>query len=449
MATYDIRDYGAVGDGKTNDAAAIQVAIDACASSGGGTVLIPAGHVFLAGTIQLRSYVELHVERGAVLQASGDWDDYTDRFVVSALSSGVVRDDTQASGMFISARDAHHIAITGAGVIDGAGRHFIEKDLGPIYQCPNARPFTMFLIGCTDVTLRDTTWRDGALWTLRLTGCEDIVIHGIRIDGDLKYPNCDGIDLDRCRNARISDCYISCGDDAISLKTCEEFPEHGPCENITVTNCVLVTTSSALVVGVDAIAPIRNVVFDNCVIQRSHRGLSVNCGQDSLFENILFSNIVVETRIFDDKWWGRGEPIYVSVEPWHNDVGRIRNVRFVNILARSENGAYISGIQDGVIDGVLLDNVRIELDKWSNQPGGRYDRRPSSGADPIFEAPTSGFYIDRASNVTLRNCEVVWGDNRPEYFHHALASSNTENLKVENFIGASAHPDRHAAVATF
>lgn len=446
MTTFDIREFGATGDGVTNDAKSIQSAIDACAESGGGTVLVPSGLVFVSGSIVLRSHVELFLERGAVLQASSEWSHYTERFIVSALSSGEVHQDTQAAGMFITARDAVDIAITGAGVIDGGGRFFITEDLGYIYTCPNNRPFTVFFIGCSQVTLRETTFRQGALWTIRLTGCDDVLVHGIGIDGDLKMPNCDGIDLDRSRNVRISDCHISCGDDAISLKTCEEFPEYGACENITVTNCTIVTTSSALVVGVDATAPISNVVFDNCVIQASHRGLSVNLGQEGWFENILFSNMVIETRIFDTHWWGRGEPIYVSAFPWHDKVGTIRNIRFVNVVARSENGAYIAGFEPGLIDGILLENVRIQLAKWSRWPGGHYDRRPFLQGEAIYEHPTSGIHVDTASNVTIRNCEVAWGENPPAYFRHALEAVNAENLVIDNLTGQSAHPASHDAV---
>jgi len=439
--SFNVRDFGATGDGTTLDTAAIQAAINAAHDNGGGTVLIPAGATYLSGSLVLQSFVELHVERGATLAASGDFQDYTERFVVGALSAGVVTDASQAAGMFLTARNATNIAITGAGVIDGGGRHYILEDLGSIYRCPNERPFTVFLIGCTNVTLTDSTYRDGALWTIRLTGCSDATIHSVHIDGDLKMPNCDGIDLDRCQNVRISDCNISCGDDAISLKTCEEFPEFGNCENITVTNCTIVTTSSALVVGVDAVAPIRNVVFDNCVIRRSHRGLSVNLGQQGDFDNILFSNMIVETRIFSDRWWGRGEPIYVSAVPWHDVVGRIRNVRFVNILARSENSAYISGDRPGLIDGVLLDNVRIEVDKWSSQLGGYYDRRPTSDKEEIYQHPTAGFHIDTAANVVLRHCEVVWGKNVQDYFGSAIDAVAAPGLIVEGFRGDAAHPD--------
>ncbi|WP_372983692.1 glycoside hydrolase family 28 protein [Microbacterium sp.] len=444
---FNIRDFGAVGDGITNDAAAIQAAIDAANAKGGGTVLVPAGATFLSGSIVLKSYVELHVERGATLQASGDWNDITERFAVTALSSGTMNDEADASGLFIAAYDATEIAVTGAGTIDGGGRHYVLEDLGPIYRMDNNRPFTLFFMRCTEVTLKDSRYIDGALWILRLTGCDNVLIHGVRIDSDMKMPNADGIDIDRCRNVRISDCNIKSPDDAISLKCCEEFPDLGPCENITVTNCVLETKSSALVVGVDATAPIRNVVFDNCVIKASHRGLSVNLGQDSLYENILFSNIVVETRVFDESWWGRGEPIYISAFPWQEKIGQARNIRFVNILARGESGVHVAAIEQGLIDGILFDNVRVEVDKWSDVEGGFIDRRPFAGEPKILAAPISGFHIDKAANITLRNCEVVWGENTQDYFAHAIETIDSENIRIEGFVGESAFPERLAAIA--
>lgn len=444
--SFDIREFGAVGDGTTNDAAAIQAAIDAANANGGGTVLVPAGRTYLSGSLVLKSNVELHVERGATLRASGNWADITERFTVSALSSGVITDDTDQSGMFLAAYNADNIAVTGAGTIDGAGRDYVLEDLGTIYRMPNNRPFTLFFIDCTNVTLKDSLYFDGALWTVRLTGCESVLIHSIRIRSDMKLPNADGIDLDRCRSVRVSDCDIVCADDAISLKTCEEFPDSGPCEDITVTNCVLETLSSALVVGVDAVAPIRNVVFDNCIIRNSHRGLSVNLGQDSLYENILFSNIVVETRVYDEAWWGRGEPIYVSAFPWQTEIGLARNIRFVNILARGESGVHISAERPGLLENIVFDNVRVELDKWTDVEGGYMDRRPYSGEPKVYKAPIPAFYIENAEGIVLRNCEAAWGENTQDYFTHAIEAKNAPGLKIENFVGESAFPERLPAI---
>ncbi len=307
MTVYDVRTYGAVGDGTTPDTGAVQAAIDAAHAAGGGTVLVPPG-TFLVGSIELRSYVELHLQRGAVLQGSPDWADYTARFSVGALSAGMVGDLTEASAALITARGATDVAITGGGVIDGASAAFVpaqphvqgQDPEADIWTMPNERPFLAFLLGCRNVTVRDVTLRNSALWTLRLTGCEDVAVHALRIRSDPRVPNSDGIDLDRCARVRISDCDIDCGDDAISVKTCDEYPEYGPCEDITVTGCTLATRSSALVVGVDVSAPIRNVVFSSCIVRRAHRGLSVTIGTGAHghVENVLFSDIVIATQYY-------------------------------------------------------------------------------------------------------------------------------------------------------
>lgn len=445
MTKYSILDHGAVGDGTTNDAPAIQRAIDACSAAGGGTVIVPAGRQFMIGSIVMKDRVELHLERGSVLDGSPHRDDYTERFRVSALSAGELRDDSQAALILIAATGARDIAITGPGEVRGGGRHFITEDTGYIYRAPNSRPFTVFFIDCQDVTLRDTLYTDAGLWCIRLTGIERALITGIRIDADLKYPNADGIDLDRCRGVRISDCDISCGDDAISLKTCEEFPDLGITDDVVITNCRLRSTSSAVVVGVDAVADIRNVVVSNCVIRESHRGLSVNLGQEGNFENILFSDCVVEARHFSDDWWGHGEPIYVSAYPWHDRVGTISNVRFRNILARGENGVYVGAQSPELISGVVFDGVRIELDRWTSWPGGTYDRRPYESGQDIYKHPTSGFHIDQATDITIRNCEVAWSSSA-DTFAHAIEAIDVKGLSIEGFRGEAAHPGLEAIV---
>ena len=448
---YNVQDFGAVGDGVTNDAVSIQAAIDACAGNGGGTVLIPAGATFLSGSLVLRSNVDLHVERGAILQASGDWEHITERSAVSPLSMNPVRGytvtaDTEQSGQFITARDVTNISISGAGTIDGAGRHYVLEDLEDIYRMPVARPFTVFFIDCTEVSLTDSLYTDGALWTIRLTGCENVLVHGLRIYSDMKMPNADGIAIDRCRNMRISDCIMVCADDCIVLKTCEEFPDSGDCENITVTNCVLESRSSAVLLGSQAAAPIRNVLVDNCVIKSSHRGLSLKPSQGSVYENIVFSNIIIETRFFGRRWWGSAEPINVSAMPWNDEAGFIRNLRFVNILARSENGVYVNAIGPGHIDGVLFQNVRIEIDKWTDISGGYHDRRPYLDPEEQGTPTVSAFSIANAANVTVRDCEVVWGEGRQDYFGAAIETHAVEGFVVENFVGEAAFPERGAAI---
>lgn len=440
MARHDLLDYGAAGDGTTLDTAAVQAAIDAAHDAGGGTVVVSAGRTFLIGSIELRSRVELHLEPGSVLQGSPHWADYTARFRVGALSAGVVSEGTETSAALVTARDAEQVLITGSGVIDGAGAAFIHAEDGDIYRLSNERPFLAFLIGCSNLTIGGVTLRDSALWTLRLTGCEDVLVHGIRIRADVRMPNSDGIDLDRCARVRISDCDIECGDDAISLKTCDEWPEYGACEDITVTGCTLATRSSALVVGVDVSAPIRNVIFSSCVVRVCHRGLAVTIGtgENGDIENVLFSDIVVQTRLSSPNWWGSGEAIFVRAAPWHDQVGRIRQIRFRNVLARGEGGAVIFGAAPGLVSDVTLDGVRLELERTTDWPA-RRDLRPYADGGP-HEVKLPGILVEQAAGVVLRDCEIAYAGERREDFGPMISIRQAPDLLIDGLRGQPAHP---------
>ncbi len=447
MTDYNPLDFGAIGDGAANDAAAIQAAIETCSNGGGGRVLFPAGKTFRAGSLVMKSNVELHLEAGAALQASPNAADYPRQLSAGALTGGAVDENHPGEILFITAEGAENIAFTGLGVIDGGGRFFVEADLGYIYRMKPRRPFTFCLLNCRKITFRDLTIRDGALWTVRLSGCDDILIDGIRIENDLKLPNSDGIDLDRCRNARISNCHIISGDDCIVLKTCQETATYGDaCENIVVSNCTLTSTSIALCVGVECRAPMRDILFDSCIIKGSHRGVAVRLGEGSDIENVLFSNMIIETRRFHHAWWGSGEPICISAVPWdaERDIGRVRNIRFVNLLCRSENGVYLEGWMPDRVQDILFENVQVELARHSKWPGARYDRRPCSSdwaANPeagfLFQ-PTDGFCLRNAQNVTLRHCAVRWGENPAEEYRHALSSVGVSGLRLEAFSGEAA-----------
>lgn len=448
MAQHNIVDHGAVGDGMTLDTAAVQRAIDTAHDDGGGTVFVPAGGIFLIGSIELRSHVELHLETGAVLQGSPHWADYRARFKVGALSAGIVTGDSDTSAALLTARDATGIAITGGGIIDGAGAAFAARGDGQrddILVLSNERPFLAFLLGCKNITVRDVTLRDSALWTLRLTGCEDVLIHGVRVRGDVRMPNSDGIDLDRCRRVRISDCDIDTGDDGISLKTCDEWPEYGPCEDVTITGCVLSSRSSALVVGVDVSAPIRNVVFSSCIIRDSHRGLSVTIGTGAagVIENVLFSDMIVQTRLYSPAWWGGAEPIFVRAAAWHDEVGSIRNIRFHNVLARGEGGVVIHAERPGLIRNVQLEGVRLDLGRSTDWPM-RRDLRPSANGGPV-PAAVPAISVERAADVRVRDCEVAWHGNDVTDYGPALAAADAPGLVVDDLRGTAARaglPDR-------
>lgn len=431
---HNILDYGAIGDGAVNDAPAIQRAIDTCAAEGGGVVWVPGGHTYLTGQLTLRSHVTLNLVSGATLLGSLDPADYPE-------------------GALIQADGAENLAITGTGTIDGQGVKFMREDRTYIYALDRLRDFRprfIMLTRCRNVTLRDVTLRDSALWCVHLLGCEDVLIQGIRILNDLKVPNCDGIDPDRSRNVRISDCYIQAADDAIVLKARAGYDELGPCENITVTGCTLLTRSAGLKIGTESHGDIRNVVFDSCVVLGSSRGVSIQLRDGGNVENIICSNLIMRSELLYHEYWGKSEPIYISA--YHrrpgSPLGRVRHVRVSNVLCQGENGLFIGGSEDSVIEDVALDNVRVEIGKTSQWPGGLYDRRPYGGGDEtgVYAHRNAGVYVERARDVALRNVRVAWGERRPDYYGPALECHDVEGLELAGFQGQAAHPDRDPAM---
>lgn len=392
---YSVADYAAALDGKTNDQAALQHAIDSAHQAGGGTVVVPAGKTLLTGSFALKSRVTLFLAPGSRILASTARADYKGDVLIQALG-------------------ADEIAITGTGTIDGQGASFMAEELPHIFKPKGWRPKLMVLEACTRVRLRDFTIRNSANWTVHLTGCDDVVIDGLTILNHLKIPNCDGIDPDHSRNVRISNCHIEAGDDCIVVKNRRESAQYGAAENITVTNCTLVSTSAALKIGTETVSDIRDVVFSNCVIRGSHRGVALLLRDEGNIENVLVQNLTIETRLFDPAWWGAAEPISITAIPrtTGGKVGRIRNVRFDNILARGEGGVLIAGSETSIIDEIELNHVSVELRRSSNQPLGRLDYRPSPRNEPEAGS-VIGFHVHHAQNVTLRDCTVRWAMPRP------------------------------------
>ncbi len=436
MPQFDITAYGAVPIGASNatSTAGIQAALDACRNAGGGTVCIPAGQAFLSGTIELHANTTLHLEPGSELRGSPCKADYRPHQVGGEFHSG-------DSGFLITASNAPNIAITGTGTINGQGTCFMEgfrSTDGPYIREPKPwRPRMLGLYGCDHLTIRDVTLRDAANWCLHMTGCNDVVVSGIRIFNDLSIPNCDGIDPDHCTNVRISDCHIEAGDDCIVIKATRDgaaLGYHGS-HNITVSNCTCISTSAALKIGTESHADFSDICFQNCVVRSSSRGLAIQLRDTGNMENILFSNCTVETRLFSPHWWGRAEPIYVTALP-RNDatrVGRIRHVRFSNILCRGENGIFVAGCADSAIEDIAFDNVRVEIDKWSKWPGGQQDRRPMLGGEHtgLSDAPTDGIFVEHAREVRLHGVDIQWGGNRQPYWGQACRTTHVAGLRED------------------
>ncbi|MEO7215427.1 glycoside hydrolase family 28 protein [Mucilaginibacter sp.] len=449
---FNITKYGAKADGQTDNAVALQKAIDACSLSGGGKVVVPAG-TYVAGPFSLKSHVELYVDHGAKILASADEKKYTESAFRANKGEGTI---------WIGGKDLVDVTISGGGIIDGNGIAFMGKELDDSYELKpfnvvDPRPHLLTLVNCKQVHIRDLTVCNSAYWTIHLAGCNDVVISGITLLNSVKIRNSDGIDLDHSKNVRISDCYIESGDDCICLKNRREYQEYGACENIVITNCTMTSSSCAIKIGSENVDRISHVLINNCIIKNSNRGLGIQNRDEGTVSDVVFSNIIVDAHLFSDVWWGKAEPIYVTAyrrattankdAGWRlppgekaGKVGEVKNIYFTNIKCQSENGVYISGESSDKINGVYFDNVDVRINKTTNIPGGIYDRRPAN-VEGLIKANTSGFYLDNATNIVIRNSSVTWGINRPPFFAHALQSQNIINLKAESLDGEAAFPN--------
>jgi len=444
-ARFDVTAFGSFRGDVIADTAVIQRALDACAAAGGGVVVVPGGTQVTVGSLRLRSHVELHLERGAVLLATPRHEEFaiTNPYPVTTRPGEIA----PPIGVMLYADEAEDVGITGAGTIDGNSPAYVAEHGTEIDRAKDRRPYTIVFRACRRVTLRDVTIRNGAFWTVRTLGCDDVLIADIRIDNSLLMPNNDGLDIDWSSNVRIRGCHIVSGDDCIALKTApQSMGLDRPCENIVITGCTLQSRSSAIVLGSDVVGRISDVVVSDCTIADSHRGVSVRLNLSGTIERVLFSNLTIQTRLYDPAWWGRGTPIDVVVTPW-NEVttpGVVRDIRFSHILARGENGIVVYGYGPGLIEGISFDHVSVQIDKTTAYAGGRQDFRPAPDHD-FPEMPTSGFLLRHAAGVTIRDCQVTWGRNRPDYYRHLIDAEDCPGLDASGLAGESADPARWPA----
>jgi len=461
---FDILKYGAKGNGRDKNTAAINEAIRACADSGGGTVTVPGGE-YVTGPIVLSSNVTLFLEAGAVIKGSEDVNDYRNGNRTFSL---------------IRATNARNIAVVGRGVIDGSGTAFMDmgktrvgdympKDLDPRftrqgtdYMDPKhgeadgpvvyrARPSCLIrFTNCINILVRGVTLRNSPCWTLHLEDCQDADILGGDLINNLLVPNSDGIHCTTCQRVHISDCEISCGDDAVCV-TSVGSRRAGVCEDVTVANCTLQSRSSAVRLGYGN-NTVRNCTFQNLIIWDSNRGIGVFVRNKGSVENIVFSDIVIHTRLHTGHWWGNAEPIHLSVIPGEesDDIGRIRNITFSNIIAESESGIVVYGQKPGDIRNLSFDNIKLHI---KNSPlndyyGGNFDLRPAHDKRyAIFEHDIPGVFCRHVNGLKLRRFELDWDENLPEFFDHAVFCEQFSNVIIDAFQGRQPRMnDKRAAI---
>ena len=446
QTTYSVIQFGAEQDTSFNSANAIQQAIDMAHLNGGGKVYFPPGD-YMSGTLVLKSNVRLQLEAGATLYASLKEKDYENDFTVYKKD-----DSGKAAGegtpVLIYAKGAKNIGIEGKGTIHGRARRTYEdlkqvdgfiaditenaKQAGiEMKMYYKVKPYTcmVFLESCEDIRIQDISLIESTDWTLHFKWSNRIYVDGIYLESSLdKGVNADGIDIDGCQDVVISNCIISTGDDAIVLKSTITDGRYESCENITVNNCTLVSTSTALKLGTESHGDFRHITFNNCTIRNTNRGLSVVIRDGATVDHLLFSNITLETDRKHFNWWGNGDPIWLVVKKRYPDsrVGEIKNVTFQNITGIGQGTSKIEGYPDMKrISNIRLDNVHLSL---------QAEDKPDKRARQIFE-------ISDAEDISIRNASLHWdaSNGTEPKWSNSISLINTSGVQLKN-LGLNTNP---------
>ena len=388
MRDYRIQDFGAVGDGTAMNTQAIQQAIDAAAEAGGGRVVISDG-AFKTGSIQLRSYVELHLEANAVLLGSERCEDYPEWTDAKHVDLPML--PRWRSSCLIFADECEHIAITGSGTIDCNGRNFVgRKETDATFTWKYVRPDiptpprVVFLTGCRHVRLEDVTMTNQPSgWSYWIHDCDFVRVRGLNILADVDYPNNDGLHINCSRYVTVSDCNMTCGDDCIIIRANSvSLKENKPCEHVTVTNCNLTSYSAAVRIGWTNDGVIRNCTLSNLVLRDCSIGISFHIpggarapfvpgvswgseisrkkgwGSDvgreaTLIENITFSNVIMDRQC--------SHPVYIRLaDNDHTHVAGVRNLHFSNLHSRGPEFPFLCGRPDCQLEKITFSNCSFE-----------------------------------------------------------------------------------------
>jgi polygalacturonase len=387
IKVFDIRQFGAKGDGNTLDTDAIQKAIDECGKAGGGIVRFAAG-VYLSKPISLRSNVTLQLDEGAKLKATDDPQD----FLRPGRSLETAKGSSDFSP-FIGGKNLTNIGITGKGIIDGSGvRWWIPaeeaRNKKPGYTMP--RPRMILLEGCKFVKIIGVTLVNSPSFHLVPKRCENVLIEGVTIRAPSIAPNTDAIDPSESRFVHISKCVIDVGDDDVAIKSGRADAAHpnAACEYITVTDCTFLH-GHGMSIGSETVGGVRNLTVQRCRFENMASGIRIKSarGKGGLVENITYSDITMKNvRIPIDISSYYQDSKDDTPQPVTELTPIFRNIHIKNITAASPYGeadiidrltdfihyyylyhAYLEPRSAGIIVGlpecavsdITLENVRI------------------------------------------------------------------------------------------
>lgn len=403
----DLLAWGAKPDGTTLCTAALQRAIDETAAAGGGTVTVPAGR-WLTGSLFLKSRIRLWLEPGAVLLGSPRQEDYP---LIEARWEGQTR---LSHAPLVGGTGLTDVGIEGRGTIDGQGepwwKWFKEKSLA------HPRPRLISFTDCENLVLEGFTATRSPSWTINPVRCLNVRIHGLTVRNPADSPNTDGINPDSCRAVRISDCFVSVGDDCITIKAGTEHEASGlraPCEDVTVTNCVLESGHGGVVIGSEMSGGVRRIAISNCIFRGTDRGIRIKSrrGRGGAVEDVVVSNIVMTDVLcpltvnlyYGCGAWGDSVVGDKGLRPVDSGTPAVRNLSLSNIVARRVKlaAAFVYGLPESPVTGVTLRDVSIELDPDHAEAG------QAEMADGLPDLCRHGLWARNVENLSLSGVRVT------------------------------------------
>jgi polygalacturonase len=446
---FNVKNYGAIGDGKNLDSKAINTTIEAASKAGGGTVYIPAGNYF-SGSIRLESNITLFIDQGATIiaapvKAENGYDEREESISTRYQDLG----HSHWKNSLIWGYDIQNVSIIGTGWINGEN---LYKDW--VKGSKQDANKAISLYRCRNIIMRDVTIIHGGWFAILATGVDNLTIDNVKID-----TNRDGIDIDCCRSVRVSNCTVNSPfDDGICLKSTYALGFARATENVTITNCQLSGYDEGTLLdgtykrsnnseygyhptgrikfGTESNGGFKNITISNCVFDNC-RGFALETVDGGLLEDVTITNITMRDIVND--------PIFLRLGarmrgPEGVPIGKLRRIKISNILVNNADPSYtctIAGLPGHPIEDIHLSNIRIYYRGGGTKEQAARDvpenenKYPEPGMFGV--APAYGLFVRHAKDIKISDVEInfIEPDYRPGFIFDDVDGVDMRNVTVQ------------------